>query len=216
MRKYINRKSVLVLIISILSFMYVVNNYNSMLIRTVDESLIDWLLVNTHYPMVIVFELITMLASWQAVILISLILLVIMRDKVLVIITSGVTGILFLINQALKAQIERPRPNVMHLTKATGYSMPSGHSVTAMIFYGLIILFFVSQIKDKRYRRLVQVLLAILIVLIGFSRAYLRVHYLSDVVAGLSLGLIILAVIYNLKVGIFDNITTYIEGEEIE
>ncbi len=216
MRKYINRKSIIVLILSAFTFIYMVNNFNSVLVRYVDDSLIEWLLLNTQYPMVIIFDIITMMASWQAIILLSLALLLTVRDKMLALITSSITGVVFLINETIKNTIERPRPNVMHLTKATGYSMPSGHSITAMVFYGLIILLFVSQIKDKRYRRLAQVLLSILIVLVGFSRVYLRVHYLSDVVAGFALGLVILSIIYNLKVGIFDNITTYIEGEEIE
>ena len=45
---------------------------------------------------------------------------------------------------------------------------------------------------------------------------YLRVHYLSDIIAGWSLGIVILSIVYNVKVGVFDTIKTYIEGEEVE
>ena len=117
------------------------------------------------------------------------------------------------INETLKQTALRPRPIVMHLSEASGYSMPSGHASAAMVFYGLIILFFASQIKDKNYRYLSYVLLSLVIGLIGLSRIYLRVHYVSDVVAGFALGIIILAIVQILKTGVFDNIKTYIEGE---
>lgn len=216
MRKYINKKSIFALIFAALLFLFIVNNYDNVFLRTIDESIVNWLLSNTKSAAIIFFELITMLASWQFIILGSIIMMFLVRDKILMLLTTGITGFVYLINDGLKNTFERPRPNVMHLTKATGYSLPSGHSIVSMVFYGLIILFFVSKIKDKKYRRLVQVLVFVLILLIGLSRVYLRVHFFSDVIAGQSLGLVILVVIYNIKVGIFDNITNYIEGEENE
>lgn len=216
MRKYINKKSIVALVLAIITFIYVTNNYNAMFIRNIDEGLLEWLVKHTQPATVFLFKIITMMANWQAIILGSLLLLVLMRDKLMVLLVSSITGIVYLITETFKAMFERPRPNVMQLTHATGYSMPSGHAVTAMVFYGLIMVFFVSKIKDKRYRVLTQVLLTILILLIAFSRVYLRVHFLSDVIAGLSMGMIAVTIIYNIKVGIFDNITTYLEGEEIE
>lgn len=216
MTKFINKKSIVALLLSVVVFLYVTNNYEAMYIRNIDEGLLEWLVKHTQPATVFLFEIITIMANWQTIILGSLLLLVLMRDKLMVLLVSSITGIVYLITETFKAMFERPRPNVMHLTHATGYSMPSGHAVTAMVFYGLIMVFFVSKIEDKRYRRLVQVLLMILIILIAFSRVYLRVHFLSDVIAGLAMGLIAVTTIYNIKVGIFDNITTYLEGEDIE
>lgn len=216
MRKFINKKSIAALFLSVIVFVYLTNNYDTMFIRNIDEGLLEFLVRNTQPATVFLFEVITIMANWQTIVLGSLILLFLMRDKLMVLLVSAITGLVYLVVETLKMMFERPRPNVMQLTHATGYSMPSGHAVTAMVFYGLIMVFFVSKIEDKRYRRLAQVLLSILILLIAFSRVYLRVHYLSDVLAGLSLGLIIVTIIYNIKVGIFDNITTYLEGEEIE
>lgn len=216
MRKYINRNSIIVLIVSTISFIFLSNNYDSILIRNIDESVLNWLVAHTQYLMVYLFEFITLLASWQMIILISIVLFVVERDKIQILLIPVITGISAVMNETIKTLIMRPRPNVLALTHANGYSMPSGHSLSAVIFYGLIIILVVSKIKDVRYRRLAQVLICALVVLIGFSRMYLRVHYLSDVVAGFSLGLIIISIVYNVKVGVFDNITTYLEEENNE
>lgn len=216
MRKYINRNSIIVLIVSTISFIFLSNNYDSMFIREIDETVLNWLVDNTQYLMVYIFEFITLLASWQMIILISIIMIIVERDKIQILLIPGITGISAIMNETIKTLIMRPRPNVMALTYANGYSMPSGHSLSAVVFYGLIIILVVSKIKDVRYRRLAQILICTLVVLIGLSRMYLRVHYFSDVVAGFSLGLIIISIVYNVKVGVFDNITTYLEEENNE
>lgn len=213
MKKYINKKAFILMIGAAVLFLFMVQNYNLFFIRRIDEGMISWLLEHTNYFMIYVFEIITVFANWQVIILLSVVIFAFARDKVLAALTAVISGFGFLINETLKQTMQRPRPTVMHLTNAGGYSMPSGHSLTAVVFYGLILMFFASQIKDKKYRYLSYVLLITLISLIGFSRIYLRVHYVSDVIAGFSLGLVILTIVYNLKVGIFDNIKTYIEGE---
>lgn len=216
MKKYINKRSIITMVLSLALFLFLINNYSLLFIRNIDEGMLNWLLKNTNYFMIYAFEVITILANWQVIVLFSILLLVFARDKVMASLTAIITGFTFIINETLKQSILRPRPIVMHLTHAGGYSMPSGHSSTAMVFYGLIIIAFASQIKDKNYRNLAYVLLSLLIFLIGFSRIYLRVHYVSDVVAGFSLGLFILMIVQSLKIGVFDNIKTYIEGDKNE
>lgn len=213
MEKYINKKALIVMLGAIVLFLFLSNSFDLLIVRSIDEGMIDWLLEHTNYFMIYVFEVITVLANWQMIVFISIVLIAFARDKVLAALTAVITGFVFLINETLKQSFLRPRPTVMHLTGATGYSMPSGHAITAMIFYGLILMFFASKVSDKKYRILSYVLLIVLISLIGFSRIYLRVHYVSDVLAGFSLGLVVLTSVYNLKIGIFDNIKTYIEGE---
>lgn len=89
------------------------------------------------------------------------------------------------INASLKLIFERERP-LMKLVEATGYSLPSGHSCSSMAFYGtLIYLVYKANLKHKKE---ISVGLGILILLIGFSRIYLHVHYFSDVVTGFMLG----------------------------
>jgi membrane-associated phospholipid phosphatase len=91
-----------------------------------------------------------------------------------------------LLNFGLKSIFERSRPDFfIPLVVETSHSFPSGHTATAMGFYGLLALLFW---KDRRY--LIAALCAIWVGLIGFSRIYLGVHYPSDVVASLAVGII--------------------------
>jgi membrane-associated phospholipid phosphatase len=99
-----------------------------------------------------------------------------------------------LINLLLKALFARDRPAFPEpLVTAPGSSFPSGHAMAAMIFYGLMMYFGVRWLTAWRWRVLVVVAGTVLIALIGFSRIYLGVHYLSDVLGGYMAGLTWLA-----------------------
>lgn len=93
----------------------------------------------------------------------------------------------------LKNLFERSRPAGEALTIASGYSLPSGHAIASMAFYGYLAVWLLRQ-KDRPAARWEAVSLFLLIILIGFSRIYLNVHYLSDVLAGFVLGYICLRV----------------------
>jgi undecaprenyl-diphosphatase len=60
----------------------------------------------------------------------------------------------------------------------------------AVTFYGLLIYILQHSITIDWLKCLVTVLVIVLIILIGFSRVYLRVHYASDVAAGFIIGLL--------------------------
>jgi len=91
----------------------------------------------------------------------------------------------------LKNIIQRPRPPVEErLIEETAYSFPSGHSTNNMAFYVLLICFVYQNIKNKKLRNGISIGLGVIPIIIGFSRVYLRVHYISDVVAGFCLGII--------------------------
>ncbi len=98
-----------------------------------------------------------------------------------------------IINVGLKWLIDRNRPDILKLVEVTGLSFPSGHSMASISFYGFII-YLCSRFCKGKYKNLIIFPLAILIVLIGFSRIYLGVHYSSDVLGGFSLGVFWLGV----------------------
>ena len=88
-----------------------------------------------------------------------------------------------------KRQFSRPRPPEMAYYAVTGFSFPSGHSATAMTLYGLLGYWWIRRLRKMRSRNWVGVAAATLILLVGFSRMYLGVHYLSDVLGGYLLGI---------------------------
>lgn len=99
------------------------------------------------------------------------------------------------INRIIKALVKRARPpQIYHLVKETNYSFPSGHSMSAMAGYGLLII--EVQKSSLKYKTIIKVFLAIMIFLIGLSRIYLGVHYFSDVIGGFLLSLSYLLFIY--------------------
>jgi len=103
----------------------------------------------------------------------------------------------------LKRLFQRKRPLSPLLKAAKGLSFPSGHAIMAVTFYGLLAYMLQLTIPDAFFKYLVTVLIVILIGIIGYSRIYLRVHYASDVIAGLLIGflwlLISLAVLNGLE-----------------
>jgi membrane-associated phospholipid phosphatase len=103
----------------------------------------------------------------------------------------------------LKYLFQRKRPLSPLLKAAKGLSFPSGHSIMAVTFYGLLLYILLHTIEADWLKYFAIVIIILLIVLIGFSRIYLRVHYASDVLAGFIIGLlwllISLAVIKNLE-----------------
>ncbi len=86
-----------------------------------------------------------------------------------------------------KRTFVRARPAQVAYYPETGYSFPSGHSATAMAMYGLLGYWFIRG--ARRYRGLIGLGAVLLILAVGFSRIYLGVHFLSDVLGGYLLGI---------------------------
>lgn len=107
------------------------------------------------------------------------------------------------INQVLKFIIQRPRPDGFRLATASGFSFPSGHSMVAMAFFGLLAWLVWKYEADRRLRRLYATGFALVIVMIGVSRIYLGVHYASDVLGGFCLSMAWLAVYTRVAVPLF-------------
>lgn len=139
-----------------------------------------------------IFTFITYLDDKYTIAILSLLILIILfrkkeylKSKILVLaLALGV-----ILSQGLKMIIERDRPLIM-LIPETGYSFPSNHSTLSMVFFGMIIYLFKDEIKDKFKKNIFVISNATLILLIGFSRIYLSVHWFTDVIFGFTLGLI--------------------------
>ena len=112
-------------------------------------------------------------------------------------------GLVVVLNQALKYLVQRPRPDGFRLASVSGFSFPSGHSMVAMAFFGLLAWLVWRYEADKHMRRLLLVAFGLVIVMVGLSRVYLGVHYASDVVAGFCLSLMWLALYTRIGVPLF-------------
>lgn len=95
-----------------------------------------------------------------------------------------------IIMSLLKIWFNRSRPLIPLLEPARGLSFPSGHAMSSVTFFGLIIYFIARRPWSLLLRTVLIGLLVCLIILIGLSRVYLRVHYASDVLAGFCAGII--------------------------
>lgn len=97
-----------------------------------------------------------------------------------------------LLNQTLKTIFQRERPFGYHLIEISGFSFPSGHAMVSMAFYGLLIYVMYHLIKNKTLRNTLIIINILIILLIGISRVYLGVHYISDIIVGYSVSIIYL------------------------
>lgn len=102
--------------------------------------------------------------------------------------------LVFLLNRILKTIVARPRPAVLRLVVEDGYSFPSGHSMVSMGFYGFLIYLIWANIKNKKIKYPLIVLLSLLIISIGLSRIYLGVHYFTDVIGGFIIAILYLVI----------------------
>lgn len=130
-----------------------------------------------------IMKIITWFGSAVPLLLITLLLILFIKNKK-VGFTVGINLVIItILNQTLKAILQRSRPSE-YIIKETGYSFPSGHSMVSMAFYGYLIYLIYNNIKNKYLRTILILILSLLIFLIGLSRIYLGVHYVSDVIAG--------------------------------
>ena len=104
----------------------------------------------------------------------------------------GVSSLILMFS--LKALFNRPRPATPLLYEVPGLSFPSGHAFMSFTFFGLLIYLVMKQVLNPFLKYGLSLVLFITIIMIGLSRIYLRVHYVTDVAAGFSLGMIWLVI----------------------
>jgi undecaprenyl-diphosphatase len=95
-----------------------------------------------------------------------------------------------LLNTGLKVVFHRARPHFAHPLAPVpdSYSFPSGHASVSVAVYGALALILAGAVQRTSVRVVIATAASSLAVLIGASRVVLDVHYLSDVLAGFSVG----------------------------
>ncbi len=93
------------------------------------------------------------------------------------------------LNGALKAAFARPRPSFADpIAMSDGWSFPSGHAMGTFVTIGMLAYLAFVAVRSRTLRLALVAVAMLWIVLMGFSRMYLGVHYLSDVIAGFAAG----------------------------
>ena len=94
------------------------------------------------------------------------------------------------LNAVLKSSFDRPRPQLFEwLTEPSSSSFPSGHAMSSAIVY-FTVAYLIARLEKRRWMRAMTIISSLLLVLlISVSRLYLGVHYPSDVLAGMIIGL---------------------------
>ena len=139
-------------------------------------------------------NVVTSFASSQAIIIITLILIFLLNtnhERIFVIINTLISAGIIILSKNIFLR-ERP---LIGSELLSSYSFPSGHSLIATTYYVFLIYLLRRSKCKEEYKVIGTTLLSTLIVLICLSRIFLSVHYVTDVIGGVILGLIILLVL---------------------
>ncbi len=158
------------------------------------------LFFSVHNNMILtnIFKIISFICSPKFMIILNVLLFIFIivkkKYKLSIIVLSSVSSVIF--NNLVKIIIKRERPNYLRMVIEKSYSFPSGHSMISVLFFGSII-YLVNKYNVK-HKKLITFSLSTFILLVGISRIYLGVHYLTDVVGGYLLGLVVLFLIIHI------------------
>jgi membrane protein DedA with SNARE-associated domain/membrane-associated phospholipid phosphatase len=100
-----------------------------------------------------------------------------------------------LLERGVAVLVRRPLPPVHRLVPATGFSFPSAHATIAAAFYAALALLLGRAMPSWSRKVAVWAAAFIVVAVIGFSRLYLRVSYLTDVLGGFALGALWLGIV---------------------
>lgn len=131
------------------------------------------------------------------------ILLVLFKRMLPAIIFSLGTFSTHLLNKLIKLIVRRDRPSVWAEVNAEGFSFPSGHAMISVVCYGIFIYYLNNKIKSEKLKKYLIITITLLIFLIGISRYVINVHYLTDILAGFSIGGLCLLLLVTLDKAIF-------------
>ncbi len=173
-----------ILIFATMVVMLLTNNVTGL-----DNSIYNIIISSKSDAMTMFMTIITMMCNTEFIIVATLLLVLFIKNKKMGGMIASNVVLCSVINTIIKHIFLRPRPVGIKLIEQGGYSFPSGHSMMAVAFYGLLIYIIWNTKWRNVWKIFTTTLLVILILLIGISRIYVGVHFASDVIAGLSISL---------------------------
>jgi undecaprenyl-diphosphatase len=179
---------------------------NNPLIRQLDQGVHDWCVTHRSGAGNIFFVIITTLGSPLVLSVVTAIVVIVKWRKhqrgtglFLALATAGGYGI----QLALKQHYARARPLLTQAIQgAHGYSFPSGHATGSAVVLGAFAYLIICGKHELHIKVLSVIFAVLLLVAVCWSRVYLGVHWLTDVIAGAGLGAVwLLAAILAQEIG---------------
>jgi membrane-associated phospholipid phosphatase len=165
-----------------------------------DERLADWLHGRATEPLTGVFRAVTRLGNFVTLFAVTLVAVVIFwrrRERIDAAFVALAALGAQVLSTGMKLSFRRDRPFFPDpLATESTFSFPSGHALVSLAVYGSIALVLARRLTSMTKRALLLGATALLVIAIGFSRLYLGVHFLSDVLAGYAAGVAWLAFLY--------------------
>jgi undecaprenyl-diphosphatase len=158
-----------------------------------DDAIMRWIGGHQYPPLQSAMLEVTSLGTGVVVgmiVLVSGMFLWLNKHKHSAILLFVATGGGILLDNLLKVGFNRPRPQIFKWgTYAMSSSFPSGHAMSSVIVYGTVAYLAARLQRNVASRVLTLVFAAFMIASICVSRLYLGVHFPSDVLAGVIVGL---------------------------
>jgi membrane-associated phospholipid phosphatase len=156
-----------------------------------DQSVAEWLHAHATDPMTEFFEAVTTLGNGIVLAGISAIAVYLLlrrgRVREALLVALAFVGA-ELLSYSLKLGFRRDRPFFTDpLANESTFSFPSGHSTVSLAVYGALAVVLARHLRGRAQIACIGAA-ALLVSLIGFSRLYLGVHFLTDVLAGFAAG----------------------------
>ena len=181
----------------ILTFLFLSQGYTNIL-KPFDLNVISYIQNLENEWLTKFYKMITIIADTYQSVIITILLVALLyikkyyREALFLAITMTTCGLAM---PLLKNIFSRERPNFYRLIEISGYSFPSGHTTSATTMYLTLAIILLSIMK-KLNKYFVFSIAVLGIVIIGSSRIYLGVHYPTDVMAGICLGISIVSTVY--------------------
>ena len=181
----------------ILTFLFLSQGYTNIL-KPFDLKIISYIQSLENEYLTVFYKMITIIADTYQSAIITILLVTFLyfkkhyREALFLAITMTTCGLAM---PLLKNIFRRERPNFYRLIEISGYSFPSGHTTSATTMYLTLAIILLSIMK-KLNKYFVFSIAVLGIVIIGSSRIYLGVHYPTDVMAGICLGISIVSTVY--------------------
>lgn len=182
-------KKLLLTIIPIILFILIAIYIKAGLVSNFDNFIYGKLTSNMNDTLSNIIIFITHLGDTIVVILFCFVLLLIKKTRIKFGIPISLALIISaILNNLLKIIFIRERPNILRLINETNYSFPSGHAMNNACLYTMIIILINKYISNKKIKITITIISIMMPIIIGLSRVYIGVHYITDVIGGWILG----------------------------